>query len=94
MELTISNPSKILGHLASNSDRVEISLLSSEFLKVDGGMLGLQIVCQKGKLWITQFNDKNDYILRVGERFVVTKPGLILVQSFNESLVQVIQPIK
>jgi hypothetical protein len=55
-------------------------------------MRGLQIVCRRGRLWITQFNDKNDYILQAGERFVVSKPGLVLVQSFSESLVQMISP--
>lgn len=84
MEIAVGNPGRILGHLVSNSNRVELKLPSNELLKVDGDMRDMQIVCQRGRLWITQVDDDKDYILRAGERFVVTRPGLVLVQSLRE----------
>lgn len=94
MEIGISNPGGILGHLVSNTDRVEISLLPDEILKLERGRRGLQIVCQRGRLWITQVDDGKDTILRCGERFVVSKPGLVLVQSFGEGLVHLTSPAR
>ncbi len=88
----VSSPKGILGNLVSNSDRVELCLLRDEFFKVAGDMRGLQIRCQSGKLWITQADDEKDYVLRPGEQFVVAKPGLVLIQSLGEGLVQLISP--
>ncbi len=92
MENIISTPSRILGNLVSNSDRVELCLLRDEFFKVTGDMRGLQIRCQSGRLWITQADDEQDYVLRAGEQFVVGKRGLVLIQSLGEGLVQLISP--
>ncbi len=92
MENIISSPGGIVGNLVSNSDRVELCLLRDEFFKVSGDVRGLQIRCQSGKLWITQADDEQDYVLRAGERFIVGKPGLVLVQSLGEGSVQVISP--
>lgn len=55
-------------------------------------MLGLQIICRRGKLWNMQADDEKDHIVQAGERFVVNRCGLILVQSLGEGLLQMIPP--
>jgi len=89
MQSTINSRSGILGHLVSDSDRVELRLFSRELFKVNGDRRGLQILCRRGRLWITQANDEKDHVLEAGERFVVSRPGLVLVQSLGEGLMQV-----
>jgi hypothetical protein len=76
----------------SSAGRVELSLCPDEIIKLSGDMRGLRIVCRTGALWITQANDEKDYTLQAGEAFVVTRPGLVLVQSLGAGLVQVIPP--
>jgi hypothetical protein len=92
MESAVSSLGGILKNLVSSSGRVELSLFPCEIIKLNGDMRGLHVVCRKGALWITQASDEKDYILQAGETFVVTRPGLVLVQSLGEGLVQVIPP--
>ncbi len=92
MRNTVNNRSGILGHLVSDSDRVELSLFPRELFKTSGDKRGLQILCRRGKLWITQANDENDHVLEAGERFVVSRPGLVVVQSFGEGSMRVASP--
>jgi len=82
----------MLGHLVSDSDRLELSLLPRELFKMSGDKRGLQILCRRGKLWITQASDEKDHVLEAGERFVVSRPGVVLVQSIGEGLMQVASP--
>jgi hypothetical protein len=92
MRSTVNSRSGILGHLVSDSDRVELSLFPRELFKMKGDKRGLQILCRRGKLWVTQASDEMDYMLEAGQRFVVSRPGVVLVQSLGEGLMQVASP--
>lgn len=48
------------------------------------------IVCEKGILWITQPNDRRDYILFAGQRFDKVKRGPVLVEAIRDAVVRVI----
>jgi hypothetical protein len=95
MERTASNVSslgRILSNLVSSAGRLELSLHPGEIIKFSGDRRGLQVVCRTGALWITQTDDEKDHVLQAGETFVVTRPGLVLVQSLGEGLAQVLLP--
>lgn len=92
MDNTLYVSKERVGNLVTRSDRTEICLCPGKLYKVDGDQRGLQIICRRGKLWITQAEDEQDYILRAGERFVVARQGLILVESFSEGVMQLIAP--
>jgi hypothetical protein len=51
---------------------------------------GTTIVCEKGILWLTQPNDRRDYILFAGERFDKVKRGPVLVEAMRDAVVRVI----
>lgn len=51
---------------------------------------GTTIVCEKGILWLTQANDRRDYILFAGERFDKVQRGNVLVEAMRDSVVRVI----
>ena len=50
------------------------------------------IICRRGVVWITQERDAIDYVLQEGEIFIVTLPGLVLVQALKPALVTVVTP--
>jgi hypothetical protein len=48
------------------------------------------IVCEKGVLWLTQANDRHDYILLAGDRFAKPQRGKVLVEAIRDAVVRVI----
>lgn len=41
------------------------------------------VSCQRGLLWVTRAGDRNDYLLRPGER--LEGPGRLVVQALRDS---------
>ena len=54
-------------------------------LVLTGDARGIAIACLEGDLWITEEGDSRDYMIRPGERFVVDRPGRIVVASLQEA---------
>jgi hypothetical protein len=52
------------------------------------------IICRRGVVWITQERDAVDYVLQEGEIFIVTLPGLVLVQALEPASVTVTPSIR
>jgi len=50
------------------------------------------IICCRGAVWITQERDVADYVLQEGEIFIVTLPGMVLVQALKPASVTVAMP--
>jgi hypothetical protein len=46
---------------------------------------GSRVFCDTGVLWVTQANDRNDYILRPGDTMIVSKRGKVLVEAMREA---------
>jgi len=59
----------------------DILIQKGEVWRAEGDLRGEVFQCQSGTLWITQQGDLNDYIVNPGERFWVTRPGTVLVES-------------
>ncbi len=59
----------------------DVLLNKGQVWRVEGDLRGEVIHCEKGELWITQQGDLNDHFLKPGERFWVTRPGLVLVEA-------------
>ncbi len=64
---------------------VEMALARNEVFALEGDQLGYRILCQKGRLWITQANDMVDYVLSAGEEFVVSGTGMVVIQALLSS---------
>jgi hypothetical protein len=61
-----------------------ISLARREVLVLSSTACQLQILCGDGILWITQVGDPEDHILERGERFTITRPGIVVVQGMRD----------
>jgi hypothetical protein len=66
-----------------------------------GGLVGLagdhswqMIVCMRGEVWITQECDVQDYLLRAGGVFIITRPGRVVIQALRDSRIQVTEPVR
>lgn len=71
--------------LKINIPMTGVYLSTGQVWRAEGDLRGEVIHCDKGSLWITQQGDLNDYFLKAGERFWVTKPGLVLVQAIRQA---------
>lgn len=48
---------------------------------------GLQIVCKRGVVWLTQSDDLHDHLLHSGEQFTVTYHGKVVVQALTAATI-------
>lgn len=93
MMIIINNPNDNLFLLTPGSKQNDLvfNLLPYEMLSLND-ISGIEIVCLQGSLWITQTGEEADFTLRSNDRFFVTKPGSVLIQSLGESQVRLISP--
>jgi hypothetical protein len=91
MEKTLHTQRQLnLRRLNSNfSKEVLITLNSGELYPFNGNSRGTQILCQKGRLWVTQEGDLEDYILLAGDSFQVTQRGKVLIESLCEARLKI-----
>ncbi len=62
----------------------EITLAPRQLWSIQGNRRDM-IRCTRGRLWITQEADYNDYIVEAGKDFWVTKLGSIVVQALDDA---------
>jgi hypothetical protein len=67
----------------------EVRLHGGELWRIDGNSRWRMVICLEGEIWVTQERDLKDYVLGAGETFLITQPGLVLVQALQESCIQV-----
>jgi hypothetical protein len=79
-----------VGNLVSNAAEIDVCLSRDQVFQMNGDKRGIQIVCQEGNLWVTQADDPKDYVLKDGDRFIVTKPGLVVVQGVREGMARIV----
>lgn len=65
-----------------------------EVWRIGGDNRWRTITCHSGEIWITQQGDLHDYLLSAGDIFLVTLPGLVLVEAREEASVEVGTPMK
>ena len=72
--------------------QVHVELEIEAIWRARGDQRGRVIICHRGELWITQERDLVDYVLKEGEIFIVTLPGLVVVQARNPAALSVVTP--
>lgn len=63
-----------------------LRLARGQTMKVHDGA-GSTICAREGVVWITEENSGNDVLLEAGQCFRLQKPGLALVQAFDDAAV-------
>jgi hypothetical protein len=76
-----------------NKGQVDLDLEVGVPWQARGDQRWRVIICRRGVVWITQERDAIDYLLQEGEMFIVTLPGLVLVQALEPASVTVVTPL-
>jgi hypothetical protein len=66
----------------------QVTLSNRGLWRLDGDHRWQVIVCLMGSVWITQENDLQDYLLRPGQGFIITRPGVVLIQGRPDAQLQ------
>ena len=87
-------PQQHWGWAAADLDqgRVHLDMEAGALWQAQGDQRWRVIICHRGVIWITQKRDAIDYVLQEGEIFIVTLPGLVLVQALQPASVTVVTP--
>ncbi len=72
---------------------MDIVLDNGEIVCIDGDARDLVVLCQSGRIWITQPGDFHDYMLAPGEKFIITRKGKIAVTAFDSSRMRFAEPV-
>jgi hypothetical protein len=62
-----------------------IHLHQHDYQRINKIKPGSELFCDAGLLWVTQTGDRMDYILRPGDRMVVTTRDKVLVEAIREA---------
>jgi hypothetical protein len=87
-------PQQRCGWAAADLDegQVHLDLEVGARWRARGDRRGRVIICRRGVVWITQERDVVDYVLEEGEVFIVTLPGLVMVEALEPASVTVVTP--
>jgi Protein of unknown function (DUF2917) len=77
--------------MTSKVDMMETKIPKGRTVRIQDGM-GLDLMVVAGSLWVTYEDDINDFVLRPGEVFHVSRDGLTLIHAFREARVRIAYP--
>ncbi len=72
----------------------EITLEKGASKSITGVKQWDMVICLEGEIWITQEHDLKDYVLGPGDAFFITLPGIVVVQAFKDSRVEIMSSLK
>ena len=76
-----------------NQDKnISLNLQRHQVRKLVDVISGTIITCDKGIIWLTESDDRQDYTLRPGHRVVIRKKAEVLIEALNESDLHVTYP--
>ncbi|HUH98205.1 MAG TPA: DUF2917 domain-containing protein [Anaerolineales bacterium] len=81
----------MISHSNQNKN-VLLNLQPHQVRKLVGVIPGTIISCDKGMIWLTESDDRQDYALRPGHRVVIRQRGEVLIEALNESDLHISYP--
>ena len=73
----------------NNGPQTNIKMRSGELWKTRTAAGCLSVSCLEGAVWVTQEHDRRDIVLTAGDRFAITRRGLVVAQSLTASTISV-----
>ena len=65
--------------------KTQIRMKRYEFQRMSMVKPGSTLFCDTGVLWVTQANDRRDYVLLPGQKMTVTKRGKVLIEAMRDA---------
>lgn len=95
VKMDVFRPHPVMGTVRNiQGPATELELSTGGLWRMDGDSRWRMVICLRGRVWITQERDLDDYVLTAGEMFIVTQPGKILVQALDDACIQITPPAK
>ena len=73
---------------SESAAQAEIRLCDSGLIRLEGDQRGLEIHALEGSLWVTQQDDLYDHVLEAGDKFILSRRGLVIIQSMGEAVLK------
>jgi len=70
----------------SSPDKI-VDLKAGQVWAIKGRRRRQIVFCLKGRIWLTQENDIQDYVLEEGDAFLITRPGLVTVRALGAACI-------
>ena len=70
------------------TDISRLNLHSGDVLRLRG-TAGVTIACDRGTIWVTQDNHREDLVLGPGDRIDLAQPQAVVVQAFESSSIAI-----
>ena len=77
-------------HTSQNLDSASLKLRQRGFFRAADVTPGTTLVCEQGILWLTQSNDYKDYMLKPGDKLVVSKKSNVLIEALSDARMSVL----
>ena len=77
--------------MTSKVDMMETKIPKGRTVRIQDGK-GLDLTVVAGSLWVTYEDDINDFVLRPGEAFHVSRNWLTLIHAFREVQLRIAYP--
>ena len=75
-----------------NANNTYLQLDRRDFFRAQKITPGTTVICEKGILWLTQSDDLKDYMLKPGDKLVVSKKSNVLIEALSEARVSIVNP--
>jgi len=79
-----------MNQTTKNPTNTSLQLQRRGFFRAQKINPGTTVVCEQGVLWLTQSNDLKDYMLKPGDRMVVSKKSSVLIEALSEARVSIV----
>jgi hypothetical protein len=53
---------------------------------------GMTVTCDQGIVWLTESNDRQDYMLKPGHSMVIRQRGEVVIEALRDAAVSIIYP--
>ena len=70
----------------SSPDKI-VDLKAGQVWAIKGRRRRQTVLCLKGRIWLTQENDIQDYVLEEGDAFLITRPGLVMIRALGPACI-------
>ena len=78
--------------ITEKDKNMSISLRPHQIRKLGGVTPGTTVVCDKGIIWLTESNVRQDFALKAGKHVVIGKRSDVLIEAVNEADLRIIYP--
>ena len=78
--------------ITEKDKNISVSLRPHQIKKLGSLTPGTTVVCDKGILWLTESNVRQDFTLKAGHHVVIGKKSDVLIEAVNEADFHIIYP--